>query len=104
MKFTSYGVHTRLQYLINRVGGIDVAIRRKWFEDKYGFDKETIDLVLMYDIEYLLTKNTIDEIKQSVEQINRNNGLKKLQHEKKLKCMLTTLCCMRNMLRPGKSQ
>lgn len=47
MRFESYGIHTRLHYLIKRAGGIDKNLRRKWLKNKYGFDDETVDLVLM---------------------------------------------------------
>ena len=66
MIYKTYGIHTRLHYIVNHAGGIDKAVRRKMFKDKYNFDDETLDIVLMYDIDNLLLSYTIEEIKRSI--------------------------------------
>ena len=66
MIYKTYGIHTRLHYVIKSAGVIDKVIRRKMFKDKYNFDDETLDIVLMYDIDEWLKTNTIEQIKQSI--------------------------------------
>jgi hypothetical protein len=101
MKFITFGIHTRLHYLIKRNGGLDKEVRRKWFETKFGFDKETIDLVLMYNVEDSLKENTIEEIKQLIIKKNSNDSFKSTRALRNLTSTLNLLCCNSNMLDLG---
>jgi len=101
MKYITYGIHTRLYYLVKHVGGIDIEVRREGLRVKYGFDDETLDIILMYDVEKLIKNNTIEEIK---EMIIKKNSSKKLESERAMRDLtrlLTRLCCTSNMLRAG---
>lgn len=101
MKFISYGIHTRLHYVIKKANGIDKVIRREWLKNKYGFDAETLDLVLMYDIENLIKEKDIEEIKSLILEKKSSDRLKSKRAMRNLTSMLTTLCCNSNMFHPG---
>lgn len=101
MRFESYGIHTRLHYLIKRAGGIDKKLRREWLKNKYGFDDETVDLVLMYNIEKLLEENTIEEIKQLIIEKNAREKQRRENAVRTLSNMLNALCCNSDMLYLG---
>ena len=100
MKFVKYGIHTRLYYLIKGSGGLDREARRNYLSAKYGFDEETISIILMYDVEHLLTKNTIDELRSLIIQKNKDKELKSKKTMANLltmNYMISNLCCNSNM-------
>ena len=101
MKYVTYGIHNRLHYLIKGTGGLDKESRRKYLKNKYGFDAETINLILMYDVEHLLKEHTISEIKYYIEQKNDNSKILRERAVNNLKYLLTDLCCASDMLRLG---
>ena len=97
MMFIKYGIHTRLYYLIKGSGGLDREARRNYLTAKYGFDEETISMILMYDVEHLLTKNNIDELKSLIIQKNKDKKLKTEGAMANLLTMISNLCCNSNM-------
>jgi len=104
MKFISNGIHSRLYYVLRKAGGIDKVVRRDWFKTKFGFDDETIDIVLMYDIEKLLTENTIEEIKDYISRKNKNEKLKSEKSFREFLQITNTInrmCCNSNMFQLG---
>jgi len=97
MYFINYGIHTRLHYVVEKAGGIDKVVRRKMLKTKYGFDEETLDIVLMYNIEKLLDEHTIEEIKRLIIRKKTDDILKGGQALASLTYMLTRLCCKSDM-------
>jgi len=98
MGFVSYGIHTRLHYEIQRTGGLDKEIRRAWLEAEYGLDKESLDLVLMYNVEDRLKDSTLEELKQLIINQKSNEKSKSAYAMRSLTGMLTSLCYDSNML------
>ena len=83
MYFESYGIHTRLHYLIKRIGGIDYELRKKYLKERYLFDDEIIDLIYKYEnVEELL-----DEKKYSIEKIKELIKKQELEEDKKRKLL-----------------
>lgn len=62
MKFITYGIHTRLHYLIKKTGGIDKNIRKKYIKEKYNYTDKTIELIINHNFEEWLKDFTIEEI------------------------------------------
>lgn len=97
MKFITYGIHTRLHYLIKRVGGINKAARRDYLKATYGFDDETIDTVLMYNIEKLLKETTIEEVKRLIIEKKSADRAESDSALNTIKSLMTALCMDTNM-------
>ena len=98
MKCITYGIHTRLYYIIKRTGGLNKEMRKEYLKNKFGFDDETVDLVLMYDIEHLLIKNTIEEIKYYINQKNIYNKKQIEYNFNGLSNILKNIYCNSDML------
>lgn len=97
MKFITYGIHTRLHYLIKRVGGINKVARRDYLKTTYGFDDETVDIVLMYNIEKLLKDTTIEEVKILIKEKKSKDRAESERALKTINSLMTTLCMNTNM-------
>lgn len=65
-RYSTYGIHTRLKYVIKRANGIDKTIRREYLRNTYNLDDETLDLALMYDVEGMLKTMSVAEMKQFI--------------------------------------
>lgn len=67
MKFITYGVHTRLHYLLERINGINEEMRINYLHDLYKIDKEILGRIYLYDIENLVVSNTVECVVEMLE-------------------------------------
>lgn len=95
MRFESYGIHTRLHYLIKRIDGIDYELRKKYLKERYHFDDEIIDLIY----KYVNVEEFLDEKKYSIEEIKELINKQKLEEDKK-KQLLSNLFSFLNIKSP----
>lgn len=67
MKFITYGIHTRLHYLLKRINGIDEKMRINYLHELYEILKDVLDRIVLYDIENLVKSHTVDEVVSMLE-------------------------------------
>lgn len=57
----TFGIHTRVHYIIKKSGGLDWNKRKDYLKRKYRFTEDVVNRVYRYPIESMLEKFTLDD-------------------------------------------
>lgn len=67
----TFGIHTRLHYIIKKSGGLDWNKRKDYLRRKYGFTEDVANRVYRYPIESMLKKYTLVTCLDKIEELEK---------------------------------
>ena len=92
MRYGAFGIHTRLQFVIDKTGGIDWDLRSEYLAKKYCLPIEKMRQVCKIDVEeYLDTGMSIDELIEKYRKYRDNKRKKSEQAFENMTTMLATV-------------